>query len=101
MANQVEPGTVSGAAAEPAAGDRPAYVGQAPGSPVAQHHAFHGRRVSWVAVSTIMVGFVVGGLALTFDHHHGPVWWLFWLGAGLALVGTLLALATGIFEDWY
>lgn len=93
MANQVESG---GTAAETA----PAFVGQAPGSPVAPQIPFHGRTVSWVSVSTIMVGFLVGGLALAFDH-HGPIWWLFWLGVGLAAVGTLAALATGIFDDWY
>jgi hypothetical protein len=58
---------------------------------------FHGRTVSWVAVSTITVGFIVGGLGLIF----GPTWWLFWVGAGLVAVGGLIALATNIFEDWY
>jgi hypothetical protein len=53
--------------------------------------------VSWVAVSTIVVGFVCGGLGLVF----GPTWWAFWLGLGLAAIGGLLALATNIFEDWY
>ena len=59
--------------------------------------AFHGRRVSWVAVTTIVAGFLVGGLALTI----GPVWWLFWAGAGLSAAGGLLGLATNIFDDWY
>lgn len=58
---------------------------------------FHGRPVSWVAVSIIMVAFVVGGLGLIL----GPAWWLFWTGVGLAVVGGLIALATNIFEDWY
>jgi hypothetical protein len=58
---------------------------------------FHGRPVSWVAVSLIMAAFLAGGLALIF----GPVWWLFWAAAGLAAVGGLLALATHIFDDWY
>jgi hypothetical protein len=58
---------------------------------------FHGRPVSWVAVSLIMVAFLVGGLALIF----GPTWWLFWAALGLAAVGGLLALATHIFDDWY
>ncbi len=53
--------------------------------------------MSWVAVSIIMVGFLVGGLALVF----GPTWWLFWTGLGLAVVGGLLAASTNIFEDWY
>lgn len=125
MANQVEPGTVGGAApergsltgtvhgagatgyAEPspdsfgstgaARGD---LVHQAPGSSATTHTTFHGRPVSWVAVSTVMVGFLIGALALVFGH-DGPTWWLFWVGAGLAVVGGLIAIATDIFEDWY
>jgi len=58
---------------------------------------FHGRTVSWVAVSIIMAGFLVGGLGLVL----GPAWWLFWVGVGLSGLGGLLALATNIFEDWY
>jgi hypothetical protein len=53
--------------------------------------------VSWVAVSIIMVAFLIGGLALVF----GPTWWLFYASLGLAVVGGLIALATNIFEDWY
>jgi hypothetical protein len=127
MANQVGPGTVGGAAQQPGGLDRAAegagsagyaavspdtfgtepqtqasLAHQAPGSSTthAAHVAYHGRPVSWVAVSLIMVGFVVGGLALVFGH-HGPTWWLFWTGAGLAAIGALLALASDIFEDWY
>ena len=49
-----------------------------PGSPSYQApEPFHGRPVSWVAVSIIMAGFLVGGLGLVF----GPTWWLFWAGA--------------------
>jgi hypothetical protein len=59
--------------------------------------AFHGRTVSWVAVSIITLGFIVGGLGLII----GPTWWVFWVGGGLIAVGGLLALATNIFEDWY
>ncbi|HEY7432563.1 MAG TPA: HGxxPAAW family protein [Streptosporangiaceae bacterium] len=69
-------------------------------SPVSQHgpgEPFHGRAVSWVAVSIITLGFIVGGLGLII----GPTWWLFWVGVGLTVVGGLLALATNIFEDWY
>jgi hypothetical protein len=122
MANQVEPGTMGGAAQEPgdfgdAAAGAPAagyaasgpdtfgtqaqgaLTHQAPGGSVT-HVPYHGRPVSWVAVSMIMAGFLTGGLALVFGH-HGPTWWLFWVGAGVAVVGTLLALMTDIFEDWY
>jgi hypothetical protein len=125
MANQVEPGTVGGAAQEPgsfadaAAGTAAAgyavpspdtfgtpaqgqgtLAHQGPSSSAGVHATYHGRPVSWVAVSLIMAGFLAGGLALIFGH-HGPTWWLFWVGAGMAVVGALLALATDIFEDWY
>ncbi len=67
-------------------------------APAAGHYEpFHGRPVSWVAVSIIMVGFLIGGLALVF----GPTWWLFWTGLGLVVIGGLLAASTNIFEDWY
>ena len=72
------------------------FVSQVPGTPVS-FPSFHGRTVSWFAVSLIMVAFVIGGLALVF----GPTWWLFWASLGLAAVGALLALAVGIFDDWY
>lgn len=58
---------------------------------------FHGRPVSWVAVSLMMAGFLTGGLGLVL----GPTWWLFWAGAALVVVGGLLALGTHIFDDWY
>ena len=95
MANQVEPSTVGGAAQQ-----REGLVHQAPGSSATTHVTFHGRTVSWVAVSAVMVGFLIGALALVFGK-GGPTWWLFWTGAGLAVVGGLLAMATDIFEDWY
>ena len=74
----------------------------APGqSPAAgPHPSYHGRTVSWVAVAIMVVGFIVGGLAMVFGH-GGPIWWLFWVGAGVAVLGLLLSLATNMFEDWY
>jgi hypothetical protein len=91
MADQASPGPVAsvgqegGALAQPGPGRY-----QAP-------EPYHGRTVSWVAVSIIMAGFLVGGLGLVF----GPTWWLFWVGAGATIVGGLLALGTHIFDDWY
>jgi hypothetical protein len=67
--------------------------GGAPG----HYESFHGRPVSWVAVSLMMLGFLWGGLGLVF----GPAWWAFWVGVGLVAVGGLLGLATNIFDDWY
>jgi hypothetical protein len=72
------------------------FVSQVPGTPV-HFPTYHGRPVSWVAVTLILIGFVAGGLALVF----GPTWWLFWVSLGITVVGGLLAMATGIFEDWY
>lgn len=90
MADQVGQGAVADAQAGPG-GLTPAPAAE-PG-----HVSFHGRPVSWVAVSMIMVGFLVGGLGLI----AGPTWWVFWVGAGLSAIGGLLALSTGIFDDWY
>jgi hypothetical protein len=72
------------------------FVSQVPGTPVV-HTPFHGRRVSWVAVSIVMVAFAIGGAALAL----GPLWWLFWASLGLAAVGVLMAMAINIFDDWY
>jgi hypothetical protein len=77
--------------------EQAAYVPQTPGAPISYPPPYHGRPVSWVAVSLITAGFLTGGLALVF----GPTWVVFWIGVALAVVGGLLALATNIFEDWY
>jgi hypothetical protein len=91
MADQVGTGTVS------SAGQNTAELSpDAPGTP-GNYEPYHGRPVSWVAVTIIMAGFLVGSLALVF----GPTWWLFWCGGAVAVVGALLAAATDIFEDWY
>jgi fatty acid desaturase len=90
MADQLGSGMAAGHSAE---GGQLSPV--TAGGPATETH--HGRRVSWVAVSLIMAGFLVGGLGLIL----GPAWWLFWVGVGLSVVGGLLALATDIFADWY
>lgn len=118
MAKQVGPATASGAvpgsgsgapenssSADVAAGASASaasgqgitpFISQVPGTPV-HFPTFHGRAVSWFSVSLIMVAFLIGGFALVF----GPTWWLFWVALGLAVVGGLIAAATGIFDDWY
>ena len=117
MPNQVGPATAGGSVAEPgsgaagaasvssgaspaarsgAGGQDVAFVSQVPGTPVS-FPTYHGRTVSWVAVSIIMAAVLVGGLALVF----GPTWWLFWVALGIAALGALMAMATGIFDDWY
>ncbi len=109
MAKQAEPATAAGAVAstgQSGASDHSVsgteggqqaapFVSQVPGTPVS-FPSFHGRPVSWVAVSLIMAAFLIGGLALVFG-----VWWLFWVSIGIAVVGGLLAAGTGIMDDWY
>jgi hypothetical protein len=112
MAKHVGPATASGSvagsgsgAASAAGGSQVAqpgdetvkpFVSQVPGTPVT-FPTFHGRTVSWVAVSLIMAAFAIGGSALAV----GPLWWLFWASLGLAGVGVLMSMAIGIFDDWY
>ncbi len=49
-----------------------------------------------MAVTLIIAGFVAGGLSIVF-----AAWPTFWVGAGIAAIGGLLAAFTNIFEDWY
>jgi hypothetical protein len=69
-----------------------AHTGQTYG-----HEAHHGRPASWVAVSIIIIGFCVGGIALPI----GPTWWLFWVGAAIVVIGGIMAMAAHILDDWY
>ena len=62
-----------------------------------EHEAHHGRPASWVAVSIIIIGFIVSGIALPV----GPTWWLFWAGAGIVVIGGIMAAAAHILDDWY
>lgn len=114
MANQVEPGTMRGAPTEGAHADLAAsglsqaqvasYQPGGAATTIAGHAgpfpSYHGRKVSWVAVSLVMVGFLVGSLGMVLGT-GGPIWWLFWTGIGVAVLGLLIAAATNIFEDWY
>ena len=60
------------------------------------HQGSHaGSAKSWLAVTVMLVGFVVGGFALTV----GPQWFWFWVGCGIVAVGGLLALIFDIFSD--
>ncbi|HEY8482653.1 MAG TPA: HGxxPAAW family protein [Spirillospora sp.] len=54
-----------------------------------------GRPKSWVAVSIILVGFIVGGVGLT----RGPDWVVFGAGAALVVLGGIVALAVDIMSD--
>ena len=65
------------------------------GAPEVHHH---GKPMSWVAVVVIIVGFLIGGIAMV----PGPTWWAFWLGVGIALVGCIMTLFARTFsDDWY
>ena len=85
----------SGAMAE--AGDTGARGLDARIAPSYVHEAHHGRPASWATTTIVTSGFVIGGIALPI----GPVWWLFWLGAGIVVLGALVGAAVHIFDDWY
>jgi len=88
----VVPGGPTGQGGVAASGQSASTLGPYP--------SYHGRTVSWVAVGIMVVGFIVGGLALLVGS-AGAIWWLFWAGVGIAGLGLLISLATNTFEDWY
>ena len=92
MAEQASSGTVAG----PGDTGLDAEIGVQLG-PAHTPEAHHGRRSSWIAVSIIIIGFIVGGVAMI-PH---PRWWLIWIGTGIVVVGGIIATATNIFNDWY
>ena len=61
--DQVEPGSVGSVSADrrPAAGGAGRVCAADSRNPGRVPEAFHGRAVSWVAVSLIMVAFLIGG----------------------------------------
>ena len=61
------------------------------------HEAHHGRPGSWVATFVVIIGFIVGGIALPI----GPNWVLYWIGAAIVVVGGIFGAAVHIFDDWY
>ena len=89
MAEQAGQGTVAGLTGGATRGPATSAAGQ--------HSTHHGRPVSWVAVVLIMIGFLVGGIGLI----SGPLWWVFWTGAAVTVVGSLMAAAVNVFDDWY
>jgi multidrug resistance efflux pump len=55
----------------------------------------HGASIgSWIACLVIIVGFVLGGIALIYWN-----WPLFWGGVGVTAVGVIMARAVNIMED--
>ncbi|MEU9016308.1 HGxxPAAW family protein [Actinomadura sp. NPDC048394] len=59
------------------------------------HGSHAGRPSSWVAVTIIFIGFVVGGVALC----NGPMWIMFWVGVGIIVLGLLASWAVHLFSD--
>lgn len=53
-----------------------------------------GRASSWLAVTVMLIGFIVGGVGMTM-----ATWTLIWIGVGLVVVGGILALVFDIFTD--
>jgi hypothetical protein len=62
-----------------------------------EHEVHHGTPASWVAVSIIIAGFIVGAVALPI----GPTWWLFWTGAAIVVIGGIFGLSVHILDEWY
>jgi hypothetical protein len=91
VADQAGPGTMADA------GDTGARGLDAHVAPSYVHEAHHGKPASWVAVSIIIAGFIVGGIALPI----GPTWWLFWTGVAIVVIGGIYALSVRILDDWY
>jgi hypothetical protein len=54
-----------------------------------------GRLTSWIAVLVIILGFLIGGIAMVI----GPVWWLFGVGVAVVVAGAVFGAATGIMSD--
>jgi hypothetical protein len=91
VADQAAPGTMAGETGIAPRGEA-SLTHDASG-----HENYHGRTTSWVTTGIVFAGFTVGGIALPI----GPTWWLFWVGVGIVVLGTLFGAATHIFDDWY
>ena len=63
-------------------------------------HSGHnsGRPISWVGTTVVIIGFIIGGIAFV----PSPNWIVFWIGAGIAIVGCLILLfSKAMNTDWY
>lgn len=54
-----------------------------------------GRAKSWLAITVILLGFVIGGVGLCL----GPSWFTVWAGVGVVVLGGVLALVFDVFSD--
>jgi hypothetical protein len=57
-----------------------------------------GRPISWVGTTIVIIGFIIGGIAMV----PSPHWLFFWIGAGVAIIGCLILLfSRAMHTDWY
>jgi hypothetical protein len=64
------------------------------------HAHYSGKPISWIAVIVTTIGFIVGGAGMAIVGH--PVWWVFWTGVGIVVIGGIITLSAKTFaEDWY
>ncbi|WP_246249547.1 MULTISPECIES: HGxxPAAW family protein [Actinomadura] len=77
-------------------GSRASHTGESNGAARAESHGSHaGRPGSWVAVTIIFAGFVVGGVAICL----GPAWIMFYVGVGIIVVGMIVSGLVHLFSD--
>jgi hypothetical protein len=63
-----------------------------------------GRPIAWVGTAIVVVGFIIGGWAMTggIGIAIGPHWVLFWIGSAIAIFGCLILLfSKAMNTDWY
>ncbi len=86
--------TVDGTGA--VAGTRSAGSVDVPGVDHFEHNS--GRPISWVGTTIVIVGFIIGGIAMV----PAPHWVIFWVGAAVAIIGCLILLfSRAMHTDWY
>ncbi|MEU4835298.1 HGxxPAAW family protein [Streptosporangium sp. NPDC023615] len=54
-----------------------------------------GRASSWLAVTVVLLGFAIAGIALCL----GPNWPVLWMGVGVCAMGGVLTLVFNVFSD--
>ena len=87
MAEQATAGTVQGTVSAGAVAHSAGHMPHNPGRPIA-----------WVGTTVVIIGFIIGGIAFVPE----PNWILFWVSAGIAIVGCLILLfSKAMNTDWY
>jgi len=62
--------------------------------PAADHSGHNTTPTAWIAVTIIIAGFIVGGIALIEWN-----WLMFWIGVGVAVIGCIIGGFAGIMEQ--